>query len=107
MAEAPNQEEQEIAVITLESEDGHSYDCEMLDRFVFEENEYALLLKIAEEGADEELEEEDQTLVIMRFFQRGNHFVFQTIESDEELETVRALVEEHVDYDRAALESGQ
>ena len=59
MAEAPNQEEQEIAIITLESEDGHSYDCEMLDRFVFEDNEYALLLKIAEEGADEELEEEE------------------------------------------------
>jgi hypothetical protein len=107
VAEAPNQEEQEIAVITLESEDGHSYDCEMLDRFVFEDNEYALLLKIAEEGADEELEEEDQTLVIMRFFHRGNDFVFQTIDSDEEFEKVRAFVEEKVESERAAMEAGQ
>ena len=107
MSETPNQQEEDIAVITLESEDGHSYDCEMLDRFIFEENEYALLMKIAEEGAEEELDDDEQSLVIMRFFHRGNDFVFQTIDSDEEFEKVKAFVEEKVEAERAAMEAGQ
>jgi len=107
VSETPNQQEEDIAVITLESEDGHSYDCEMLDRFIFEENEYALLMKIAEEGAEEELDDDEQSLVIMRFFHRGNDFVFQTIDSDEEFEKVKAFVEEKVEAERAAMEAGQ
>ncbi len=107
MSNEANTQEGDIAVITLEGEDGHSYDCELLDRFVFEDKEYALLLKIAEEGADTELADEDQTLVIMRFFQRGNDFVFQTIDSDEEFEKVVKYVEERVEAERAAMEAGE
>jgi hypothetical protein len=43
----------------------------------------------------------------MRFFHRGNDFVFQTIDSDEEFEKVRAFVEEKVESERAAMEAGQ
>jgi hypothetical protein len=96
MSEAPISPDAEVQTFILESEDGHSYECEFVNRFEFEGNEYALLLKVSEEGSEAELNEEDQTLVIMRFFVRGNDFVFQTIETDEEFNKVVAYVEETV-----------
>lgn len=87
--------------LTLEGEDGHSYECEFLDRFEFEGNEYALLLKVNDE--EDEEEEDEQSLVIMRCFERGNEFVFQTIESEEEFEKVVAYVEEKVEAEQAQL----
>lgn len=106
MSEAPQvPAEGAVPVFVLEGEDGHSYECEFLDRFDFEENEYALLLKLAEEGADEELDEEDQTLVIMRVFERGTDLIFQTIDNDEEFNKVVAFVEAKVEAERAAMEA--
>ncbi len=78
----------EEAIITLEGEDGHSYSCQILDIFDFEEKEYALLLKMESE------EEEEGALVIMRLIQRDDQSIFQTIESDEEFERVVAFVED-------------
>lgn len=106
-----------IDVIVLEGEDGQSYECELLDRFTFEGNEYVLLLKL-NECSDEECEEEhehshaedeeegddeDESLVIMRVFDRDEQTVFQTIDSEEEFDRVRAHVEELVEAERQAL----
>jgi hypothetical protein len=104
-----------IDVIVLEGEDGQSYECELLDRFTFEGNEYVLLLKL-NECIDEECEEEhshvedeeegddeDESLVIMRVFDRDEQTVFQTIDSEEEFDRVRAHVEELVEAERQAL----
>jgi uncharacterized protein YrzB (UPF0473 family) len=95
------QTQQDEAVITLEGEDGHSYSCQILDIFEFENQEYALLLKMpgaTEAGAtpeDEEAEEdEDGSLVIMRLITREDQSIFQTIESDEEFDRVVKHVEE-------------
>ncbi|HEY9785691.1 MAG TPA: DUF1292 domain-containing protein [Candidatus Obscuribacterales bacterium] len=78
------------AMITLEGEDGQSYTCQILDIFDFEEQEYALLLKMG--GTQED--EEEGALVIMRLIQRDDQSIFQTIESDEEFDRVVAHVEE-------------
>jgi hypothetical protein len=105
-----------IDVIVLEGEDGQSYECELLDRFTFEGNEYVLLLKL-NECSDEECDEdspeheeveedddgEDESLVIMRVFDRDEQTVFQTIDSEEEFDRVRAHVEELVEAERQAL----
>jgi uncharacterized protein YrzB (UPF0473 family) len=95
------QTQQDEGVITLEGEDGHSYSCQILDIFEFENQEYALLLKMpgaVEAGAtgdDEEAEEdEDGSLVIMRLITREDQSIFQTIESDEEFDRVVKHVEE-------------
>jgi hypothetical protein len=86
------QTEQEDAMIILEGEDKHSYKCQILDIFEFENQEYALLLKVGEKG--EPTEDDDGSLVIMRLIQRDDQSIFQTIESDEEFERVVAHVEE-------------
>jgi uncharacterized protein YrzB (UPF0473 family) len=92
--EAPTQPEE--AMITLEGEDGQSYTCQILDIFDFEEQSYALLLKMGgeKEAAKEAEDEEDGSLVIMRLIERDDQSIFQTIESDEEFDKVVAHVEE-------------
>lgn len=87
------QTQQDEAMITLEGEDGHSYSCQILDIFEFENQEYALLLKMGD-AKSESAEEEDGSLVIMRLIQREDQSIFQTIESDDEFERVVAHVEE-------------
>lgn len=89
--EAQTQENE--AMITLEGEDGHSYSCQILDIFEFENQEYALLLKMGDAKSDS-AEEEEGSLVIMRLIQREDQSIFQTIESDDEFELVVAHVEE-------------
>jgi uncharacterized protein YrzB (UPF0473 family) len=90
--------EHEDALVTLEGEDGNSYSCQILDIFEFEQNEYALLLKVADtkpqENGNKKEDEEDESLVIMRLIQRDDQSIFQTIESDEEFDKVVAHVEE-------------
>jgi hypothetical protein len=94
------QTQPEEAIITLEGEDGHSYSCQILDIFDFENVEYALLLKLPSAGAQPQPEEEDEeeddegSLVLMRLVTRDDQSIFQTIESDEEFERVVRYVEE-------------
>lgn len=89
------QTQQDEAVITLEGEDGHSYSCQILDIFEFENQEYALLLKMGGGAAPEaEEDDEDGSLVIMRLITREDQSIFQTIESDEEFDRVVKHVEE-------------
>ena len=90
--EAPTQQEE--AMITLEGEDGHSYSCQILDIFEFEQQEYALLLKMGDQKAEAQEEDDEGSLVIMRLIQRDDQSIFQTIESDDEFEKVVAYVEE-------------
>lgn len=87
-------QQQEEAVITLEGEDGNSYSCQILDIFEFDNQEYALLLKMGEPEKAEEAAEDEGSLVIMRLVQRDDQSIFQTIESDEEFERVVKHVEE-------------
>ena len=87
------QTQQDEAMITLEGEDGHSYSCQILDIFEFDNQEYALLLKMGDVKSDS-AEEEEGSLVIMRLIQRVDQSIFQTIESDDEFERVVAHVEE-------------
>jgi uncharacterized protein YrzB (UPF0473 family) len=91
--EAQTQDDE--AIITLEGEDGQSYECQILDIFDFEGQEYALLLKKAsDKDAPKPEDDEDGSLVIMRLIQRDDQSIFQTIESDEEFDKVVAHVEE-------------
>ncbi|MBI2812165.1 MAG: DUF1292 domain-containing protein [Candidatus Melainabacteria bacterium] len=87
------QTQQDEAMITLEGEDGHSYSCQILDIFEFDNQEYALLLKMGDVKS-ESAEVEEGSLVIIRLIQREDQSIFQTIESDDEFERVVAHVEE-------------
>ena len=91
--EAQTQQPEE-AMITLEGEDVNSYQCQILDIFEFETQEYALLLKLGEPKPEGAEDDEEGSLVIMRLIQRDEQSIFQTIESDDEFERVVAHVEE-------------
>jgi hypothetical protein len=87
------------AIITLEGEDGTSYNCQILDIIEFEGQEYGILLKLKGQGEEEKPAEgdddaEEESLVIMRLIQRDDQSIFRTIESDDEFEKVVAYVEE-------------
>lgn len=83
----------EEAIITLEGEDGTSYNCQILDIIEFEGQDYGILLKLKDQASGAE-EAEDESLVIMRLIQKDDHSIFRTIESDEEFDRVVAFVEE-------------
>ncbi|MCW5821602.1 MAG: DUF1292 domain-containing protein [Cyanobacteria bacterium TGS_CYA1] len=84
------------AIITLEGEDGTSYNCQILDIIEFEGNDYGILLKLKDEAAEaeEDGDDDDESLVIMRLIQKEDHSIFRTIESDDEFDRVVAHVEE-------------
>ncbi len=75
------------AQITLQSEDGSSYTCQILDVFDFEGGEYAVLNRISEDPDD------DGLLVIMRIVEGGNDAVFRLIDDDAEFDRVVAHLE--------------
>jgi uncharacterized protein YrzB (UPF0473 family) len=87
-------QQQDEAIIQLEGEDGNTYFCQILDIFEFDNQDYALLLKLADKDKQDSAEEEDDGLVIMRLITRDEQSIFQTIESDEEFEKVVKHVEE-------------
>ncbi|MBX9670249.1 MAG: DUF1292 domain-containing protein [Candidatus Obscuribacterales bacterium] len=82
------------AIITLEGEDGTSYNCQILDIIEFEGQEYGILLKLKGQGDESHDNEEEESLVIMRLIQRDDQSIFRTIESDDEFDKVVAYVEE-------------
>lgn len=91
-------------IFILEGEDGSSYKCQFLDRFELDGNDYAVLLKVAEgEEDEEELDEDEQPLVIMRVNESDSQTVFQVIESEEEFNKVVAFVEEMVEAESGAM----
>lgn len=92
MSQAANNLDEQI--ITLEGEDGRSYDCRILGVFEFEGKEYALLLNMGEAGEAQEEEKDEASTVIMQLIQKDDQAVFRTIESDEEFERVIAFVKE-------------
>lgn len=82
-------------VVTLEGEDGKSYNCQVLHMFALDDQKYALLLNLGESNFDPE-EEGEGSIVILRVSQKGEQAIFQTIESQEEFDRVVAHVEEMV-----------
>ncbi len=103
---SPEQENQaQEAVITLEGDDGHSYSCQILEIFDFENQEYALLLNLGDQKP-EDADDDKGSIVIMRLTQRDDQSIFQTIESEEEFDRVVAHVEEMVKQAEAEEDEG-
>ena len=69
--------------------DGKSYVCQLLDVINYDQNEYALLLH-KDNGADGSGQE---SILIMKVIQSGGNSTFQTIETEEEFESVHRHIE--------------
>jgi uncharacterized protein YrzB (UPF0473 family) len=99
MSQEPEMQEQ-AQIITLEGDDGSSYSCEVIEVFDFEDKEYALLLNLDEKEEDDE--DSEGALVVMRLIRQADQAVFQTIETEEEfqkvIEHVKTIVSEADDF---------
>jgi hypothetical protein len=84
-AEDPGQQ-----TITLEGEDGRSYDCRLLGVFEFDNRDYALLLRIGDD--EDESDSQGTATVIMRFSENDGQAIFRTIEREDEFDRVVAYV---------------
>lgn len=95
-----------IDVIPLVGDDGKEYQCQVLHRFEFEDNEYVLLMDLAKAESLERLgDDEANALIVMRLGTRGNDLLFNVIDSDEEFNRVVAHVDEMIK--RAELEESE
>lgn len=92
------EEQGPVDVIPLVGDDGKEYQCQVLHRFEFEDNEYVLLMDLAKAQEIEQLDEEEgaNALVVMRLGKRGDQLTFNVIDSDEEFNRVVAHVDEMV-----------
>lgn len=81
----------EDQIIETIDENGNLIKFELFDIIEVDEKEYALLLPVEEEEADE--------VVLMRLSKDGEDYLFETIDNDEEFEQVAAYVENMDDED--------
>jgi uncharacterized protein YrzB (UPF0473 family) len=90
-------DEEGAAIVTLVGDDGAEFECEVVEIFELDGQEYALLLPIAEDGEDE-----DEDMVVMRVdWADDDEATFSSIEDDREFERVRVYVESLADEDDA------
>lgn len=81
----------EDQIIETIDENGNLIKFELFDIIEVDEKEYALLLPVEEEEAEE--------VVLMRLSKDGEDYLFETIDNDEEFEKVAAYVENMDDED--------
>lgn len=80
-------EDMEDQLIETIDEDGNVVKFELIDIVEFEEKEYGLLLP------QEDKDDEDKEVVLMRLTKEGEEYVFEVIESDEEFNKVVEFIE--------------
>lgn len=91
MAENENNMELEDRLIETIDENGNIITFELYDIIEVDEQEYALLLPT--ETDDDEATDEDDEIVLMRLTKKGDDYLFETIEDDDEFNKVAAYVE--------------
>ncbi len=81
----------EEQIIETVDENGNIVKFELFDIVEVDEKEYALLLPVGEEEAEE--------VVLMKITKDGEEYLFETIDDDEEFEKVAEYVENMDDED--------
>ena len=85
-----NNIELEDRLIETIDENGNVITFELYDIIEVDEQEYALVLPTEQ---DEDSDDEDAEIVLMRLSKNGDDYLFETIEDDEEFNKVAAYVE--------------
>lgn len=75
-------------LIEITDDDGTVIKCELYDIIEFEDKQYALLVEVNDE--DEEI---DHEVVLMRYVEEGEESYFETIDDDDEFERVSDYIE--------------
>lgn len=75
-------------LIEITDDDGTVIKCELYDIIEFEDKQYALLVEVNDE--DEEI---DPEVVLMRYVEEDEESYFETIDDDDEFERVSDYIE--------------
>ncbi len=94
MSRFDDMENRELQIIKTVGEDGEEVTLKLLDIVTVNDFDYALLLP-----ADENLEEEECEVILMRLKQDTSEYVFETIEDDEEFNLVSQAILEEEGYE--------
>jgi GTPase SAR1 family protein len=85
----PIDDEEEIIIITLSSEDGEEIELELLDTIEYESARYAVLLPLEED------EEEGTDVIILLVENEGDDEIFSEVQDEKTLEAVFEIFKEH------------
>ena len=94
MGRFDDMEKRELQVIKTIGDDGEEVSLKLLDIVTVNDFDYALLLPV-----DENLEEEECEVILMRLKQDASEYVFETIEDDEEFNLVSQAILEEEGYE--------
>ena len=81
-------EEDKFELIETVDEEGNPITFQLFDVIEFEGKDYALLLPYDEENEDEEAE-----MILMRLETEGDEYTFETIEDEDEFNAVAEYIE--------------
>ena len=87
-------EEITSSIIQTEDENGEVQSFEVVDVFTYNNQDYAALLRVNEDGS--EIEDEDE-LVLMRLIENDDNYTFEEIEDDDEFNAVVDAFENEID----------
>ena len=94
MSRFDDMEKRDLQIIQTIGEDGEEVTLKLLDVVTVGDFDYALLLP-----ADENLDEEECEVILMRLKQNTSEYVFENIEDDEEFNMVSEAILEEEGYE--------
>ena len=94
MGRFDDMENRELQVIKTVGDDGEEVSLKLLDIVTVNDFDYALLLPV-----DENLDEEECEVILMRLKQDAAEYVFETIEDDEEFNLVAEAILDEEGYE--------
>jgi len=89
-------EELESNIIQTKDENGELQSFELVDVFTVNEQDYAALIRVNDDGSPLENGEEEE-LILMRLIEEEDNYTFEEIEDDEEFEAVVDAFENEID----------
>ncbi len=93
-----NSENMEPKIIKTQDENGEIHNFELLNIVKVDGQDYGLLIYVDEEDKEDDLDEDEDEVVIMRLSQEDGSFVLETVEDDNEFNKVLEYLETEMGF---------
>ena len=94
-----NSENMEPKIIKTQDENGEIHNFELLNIVKVDGQDYGLLIYVDEEDKEDDLDEDEDEVVIMRLSQEDGAFVLETVEDDNEFNKVLEYLETEMGFE--------
>ncbi len=94
-----NSENMEPKIIKTQDENGEIHNFELLNIVKVDGQDYGLLIYVDEEDKEDDLDEDEDEVVIMRLSQEDGSFVLETVEDDNEFNKVLEYLETEMGFE--------